>query len=76
MFVVLPLMPAFEGEMGTTGGTAIQTIMHWNAASISQGPHSLLVRLREAGIKDPTEYICFHGLRTHSELRGFLVCSF
>lgn len=27
----------------------------------------------EAGIEDPTEYITFHGLRTHSMLNGTMV---
>lgn len=42
---------------------------------VSSGKDSLIQRLKKAGIPDPTEYITFHGLRTHSELNGDLVCT-
>ena len=38
-----------------------------------RGPDALIVRLQKAGIEDPTQYVTFHGLRTHSELNGDLV---
>ncbi|ELU04927.1 hypothetical protein CAPTEDRAFT_168015 [Capitella teleta] len=49
VYVVLPLLPAFEGELGTSKGTCIQAIIHWNYASISRGGHSLLERLVQYG---------------------------
>uniref|UniRef100_A0A1B6CGW4 Phospholipase n=1 Tax=Clastoptera arizonana TaxID=38151 RepID=A0A1B6CGW4_9HEMI len=73
VFVVLPLLPGFEGEVGTPTGTALHAITHWNYASICRGKDSLMGRLIEAGITDPAEYISFHGLRTHSVLNGELV---
>lgn len=72
VYVVMPLLPGFEGQIGTTTGTAIQAVTHWNYASICRGPNSLLGRLRDANI-DPMNYISFYGLRTHSELKGQLV---
>lgn len=45
----MPLLPAFEGELGTNKGTAIQAITHWNYSSICRGEDSLLVKLRRAG---------------------------
>ncbi|XP_022246655.1 phospholipase D1-like [Limulus polyphemus] len=72
VYVVMPLLPAFEGELGTTGGTAIQAITHWNYASISRGPNSLLQRL-SARVGDPTNYISFYGLRNHETLHNNLV---
>ncbi|CAG9820118.1 unnamed protein product [Phaedon cochleariae] len=33
-----------------------------------KGKDALLIRLKEAGIEDPSEYITFYGLRTHSKL--------
>ena len=45
MYVVMPLLPAFEGEVGTSSGAAIQVVMHWNYMSISRGGKSLLERL-------------------------------
>ena len=46
----MPLLPAFEGEIGTGTGTAIQAITHWNYASICRGPGSLYQRLQKEGI--------------------------
>ncbi|KAJ4450444.1 hypothetical protein ANN_01868 [Periplaneta americana] len=36
VFVVMPLLPGFEGEIGTPSGTALHAITHWNYASISR----------------------------------------
>lgn len=73
VFVVLPLLPGFEGEVGTPTGTALHAITHWNYASISRGKDSLLVRLKDAGINNTSDYITFNGLRNHSVLNGDLV---
>lgn len=73
VFVIMPLLPGFEGEVGGPTGTALRAITHWNYASISRGKDAILSRLIEAGIEDPREYITFHGLRTHAMLNGTLV---
>ncbi|XP_043803010.1 phospholipase D2 isoform X1 [Apis laboriosa] len=73
VFVVMPLLPGFEGEVGGPTGTALRAITHWNYASISRGRDAILNRLIEAGIEDPSEYITFHGLRAHAMLNGTLV---
>jgi len=49
VYVLLPLLPAFEGEIGTSTGTAIQAVVHWNYSSICRGGNSLLERLILAG---------------------------
>lgn len=36
VFVVMPLLPGFEGEVGGPTGTALRAITHWNYASISR----------------------------------------
>ncbi|OAD62011.1 Phospholipase D1 [Eufriesea mexicana] len=64
---------SFEGEVGGPTGTALRAITHWNYASISRSRGAILNRLNEAGIEDPSEYITFHGLRTHAMLNGTLV---
>ncbi|EDO43750.1 predicted protein [Nematostella vectensis] len=69
VIVVMPLLPAFEGELGTPTGTAIGVITHWNYRSICRGADSLLGRL-SASIEDPSRYISFYALRTHSEIHG------
>ncbi|XP_044748826.1 phospholipase D2 isoform X3 [Coccinella septempunctata] len=68
VYVVIPLLPGFEGEVGGTTGTSLHAITHWNYASISRGKDALLNRLREAGINDPSQYISFYGLRNHEIL--------
>ena len=49
VYVLLPLLPAFEGEIGTSTGTSIQAVTHWNYTSICRGPNSLLGRLALTG---------------------------
>jgi len=49
VYVLLPLLPAFEGEIGTNTGTAIQAVVNWNYLSICRGGKSLLERLYHAG---------------------------
>jgi len=72
VYVIIPLLPAFEGEIGTNSGVAIQAVTHWNMTSICRGPDSLLQRLgREVG--DTTKYITFYGLRNYGELNGEFV---
>lgn len=36
VFVVMPLLPGFEGDVGGTTGNAVRAITHWNYASISR----------------------------------------
>ncbi|KZC04037.1 PREDICTED: phospholipase D2 [Dufourea novaeangliae] len=73
VFVIMPLLPGFEGEVGGPSGTALRAITHWNYASISRGKGAILNRLIDAGIEDPSEYITFHGLRANAKLNGTLV---
>ncbi|KAJ8953089.1 hypothetical protein NQ318_013431 [Aromia moschata] len=68
VYVVMPLLPGFEGEVGGASGTSLHAITHWNYTSISQGKDAILNRLRDSGIEDPFEYITFYGLRNHSTL--------
>nr|CAD7571905.1 unnamed protein product [Timema californicum] len=73
VYVVMPLLPGFEGEVGSPSGTALHAITHWNYASISRGKNSILNRLKQSGVPNPSDYISFYGLRTHSILDGDLV---
>ncbi|XP_013141535.1 PREDICTED: phospholipase D2 [Papilio polytes] len=69
VFVVLPLLPGFEGEVGAPSGTSLHAVTHWNYQSICRSREAILSRLYEAGVSDPSQYITFHGLRTHA-VRG------
>ncbi|XP_050092349.1 phospholipase D2 isoform X1 [Anopheles aquasalis] len=73
VYVVMPLLPGFEGDVGGSTGISLRAITHWNYASISRGKSSLLTRLRAAGIEKPFDYISFHSLRTNSTLNGMPV---
>ncbi|XP_052738027.1 phospholipase D2 isoform X2 [Bicyclus anynana] len=70
VFVVMPLLPGFEGEVGGPSGTSLHAVTHWNYQSICRSREAIITRLYEAGVPDPSEYITFHGLRTHSVLDG------
>uniref|UniRef100_A0A668A4Q8 Phospholipase n=1 Tax=Myripristis murdjan TaxID=586833 RepID=A0A668A4Q8_9TELE len=72
VFVVVPLLPGFEGDINEGGGNAIQAILHFTYRTMCRGEHSILSRLSE--VKDQwTEYITLCGLRTHSQLSQSLV---
>uniref|UniRef100_A0A8C3B000 Phospholipase n=1 Tax=Cyclopterus lumpus TaxID=8103 RepID=A0A8C3B000_CYCLU len=72
VFVVVPLLPGFEGDIKCGGGNAIQAILHFTFRTMCRGEHSILSRLSE--VKDLwTEYITLCGLRKHSQLSQSLV---
>ena len=58
MYVMMPLLPAFEGEFGTVTGVAIQAITHWNFASICRGGNSLIEKLSRSEGKLEAVRIC------------------
>uniref|UniRef100_A0A3Q2UVI5 Phospholipase n=1 Tax=Haplochromis burtoni TaxID=8153 RepID=A0A3Q2UVI5_HAPBU len=65
VYVVVPLLPGFEGDISTGGGNAIQAILHFTYRTMCRGEFSILSRL----MKDQwTEYITLCGLRTHAQL--------
>lgn len=72
VFVVIPLLPGFEGDISAGGGNAIQAILHFTYRTMCRGEHSILSRLKEVEDKW-SEYISFCGLRTHSRLSQSLV---
>ncbi|XP_028322528.1 phospholipase D1 isoform X2 [Gouania willdenowi] len=48
VFVVIPLLPGFEGDISAGGGNAIQAILHFTYRTICRGERSILSRLSEA----------------------------
>uniref|UniRef100_A0A8C2B290 Phospholipase n=1 Tax=Cyprinus carpio TaxID=7962 RepID=A0A8C2B290_CYPCA len=68
VFVVIPLLPGFEGDISQGGGNAIQAILHFTYRTINRGEHSILSRLKERMQDEWTQYISLCGLRTHSQL--------
>nr|KAG5699353.1 hypothetical protein BaRGS_008261 [Batillaria attramentaria] len=72
VYVVMPLLPAFEGEFGTASGASLQAITHWNYVSMCRSESSLIKNL-EREVPDPYKYIVFCGLRTWDKLDKKLV---
>uniref|UniRef100_A0A672N6V0 Phospholipase n=1 Tax=Sinocyclocheilus grahami TaxID=75366 RepID=A0A672N6V0_SINGR len=68
VFVVIPLLPGFEGDISQGGGNAIQAILHFTYRTINRGEHSILSRLKVQMQDEWTQYISLCGLRKHSQL--------
>ncbi|KAJ6654968.1 hypothetical protein lerEdw1_006439 [Lerista edwardsae] len=73
VYVLLPLLPGFEGDITQGGGNSIQAILHFTYQTLCRGERSIVHRLRAAMGEDWKSYISFCGLRTHGELRGRLL---
>ncbi|XP_035980850.1 phospholipase D1 [Fundulus heteroclitus] len=73
VYVVTPLLPGFEGDINTGGGSAIQAVMHFNYRTMNKGDRSIISQLINEMGGQWINYISFAGLRTHAELEGKLV---
>uniref|UniRef100_A0A8D0ATR5 Phospholipase n=1 Tax=Sander lucioperca TaxID=283035 RepID=A0A8D0ATR5_SANLU len=73
VYVVTPLLPGFEGDINTGGGSALQAIMHFNYRTMNRGEHSIISQLKKEMDDQWINFISFAGLRTHAELEGKLV---
>ena len=62
----------FQGEIGTSSGTSIQAITHYNYATICRGGNSIIEKLKAEIGDNYTDYINFYGLRNWGELNGKL----
>ena len=67
VFILVPLLPAFESDVDETNAATLRLIMHYHQKSISSGESSIFGVLRQAGI-DPAEYITVCSLRNHGKL--------
>ncbi|XP_068833306.1 phospholipase D2 [Capricornis sumatraensis] len=70
VYVLLPLLPGFEGDISTGGGNSIQAILHFTYRTLCRGEYSILHRLKAAMGTEWQNYISICGLRTHGELGG------
>ncbi|KAM4606675.1 phospholipase D1 isoform 1-T2 [Polymixia lowei] len=73
VYVVTPLLPGFEGDINTGGGSAIQAVMHFNYRTMIRGDCSIISQLKREMGDQWMNYISIAGLRTHAELEGKLV---
>uniref|UniRef100_A0A8C2H4U0 Phospholipase n=1 Tax=Cyprinus carpio TaxID=7962 RepID=A0A8C2H4U0_CYPCA len=71
VYVVMPLLPGFEGDISSGGGQAIKAIMHFNYRTMCRGERSIIERLK--CVNCWIKYISFCSLRTHADLDGRLV---
>ncbi|ORX52360.1 phospholipase D/nuclease [Hesseltinella vesiculosa] len=65
---VLPLVPAFEGDLASSEAGSARTVMHFQYATICRGEGSIVERLRQAGII-PSDYIAWYSLRNWGSIR-------
>ncbi|XP_032473610.1 phospholipase D2 isoform X2 [Phocoena sinus] len=68
VYMLLPLLPGFEGDISTGGGNSIQAILHFTYRTLCRGEYSILHRLKAAMGTAWRDYISICGLRTHGEL--------
>ncbi|XP_062993434.1 phospholipase D2 [Elgaria multicarinata webbii] len=73
VYVLLPLLPGFEGDIAQGGGNSIQAILHFTYQTLCRGEASIVRRLKAVMGEDWKSYISFCGLRTHGELHGQLI---
>ncbi|XP_073510611.1 phospholipase D2 isoform X2 [Phyllobates terribilis] len=68
VFIVIPLLPGFEGNIDMGGGNSIQAILHFTYSSICRGDNSIISRLKD-GMGDAwRQYLSVCGLRTHGDM--------
>ncbi|KAI8327821.1 hypothetical protein BC941DRAFT_446276 [Chlamydoabsidia padenii] len=67
VIVVLPLLPAFQGDLTKPDSNAIRAIMYLQYASISRNKGSVHDALIKAGI-NPSDYIEWYSLRTYDKI--------
>ncbi|DBA00006.1 TPA: hypothetical protein N0F65_002009 [Lagenidium giganteum] len=64
VYVVMPLLPAFEGNIRSEELTNLHAVMHWQFATICRGKYSLFEALK-AVTDTPENYVSFFGLRKY-----------
>lgn len=70
VYIIMPLLPGFAGDVCKETGVSIRALMHWQYESIWRGENSIIARLKAEGVEDVRRYVTFHGLRTHALLNG------
>ncbi|KAK5059711.1 hypothetical protein LTR84_009594 [Exophiala bonariae] len=67
IIVVMPAVPAFAGDVQYDSSPGTLAIMGLQYKSISRGKHSIMQRIRDAGV-DPDDYISFYNLRSYDRI--------
>lgn len=64
VYILMPLLPAFEGNVHSNELTNLHAVMHWQYATISRGSSCLLGELKKHTNK-PEDHVSFFGLRNY-----------
>ena len=68
VWVLMPAVPAFAGDLQADDALGTRAIMEFQYNSISRGGYSIIEKLRQAGIEDPSKYIGFYNLRNFDRI--------
>ncbi|XP_053321087.1 phospholipase D2 [Spea bombifrons] len=68
VFIVIPLLPGFEGNIELGGGNSIQAILHYTYSSICRGDGSIISRLKDHMGEGWRQYLSVCGVRTHGDM--------
>ncbi|KAL6914069.1 hypothetical protein FSST1_011829 [Fusarium sambucinum] len=68
VWVLMPAVPAFAGDLHDDGALGTRAIMEFQYDSISRGGYSIIEKLFKAGIRDPSRYIGFYNLRNFDRI--------
>ncbi|CAH8441474.1 unnamed protein product [Schistosoma turkestanicum] len=66
VFIMLPSLTAFKGEVGTSSGNYIHAILHYTRQSLFTGEYALIPRLKNV-LPNPEDYVSICSLRTYDE---------
>eukprot|EP00828_Plagiopyla_frontata_P032009 TRINITY_DN41804_c0_g1_i1.p1 TRINITY_DN41804_c0_g1~~TRINITY_DN41804_c0_g1_i1.p1 ORF type:complete len:372 (+),score=54.94 TRINITY_DN41804_c0_g1_i1:472-1587(+) len=72
VLILLPLLPAFAGEINDETAGVLRIQLHLQYETICRGEYSLFERLKKQKI-EPRQYIKFIGLRTHDQMNNIPV---
>lgn len=67
VIVVMPAVPAFAGDVQYDSSPGTLAIMGLQYKSISRGKHSIMQRIKDAGV-NPNDYISFYNLRSYDRI--------
>lgn len=68
IFVTMPAVPAFAGDLKSDGALGTRAIMEYQYFSINRGGNSIMECLQRAGIENPSDYIRFYNLRNYDRI--------
>ena len=67
MFVIMPSVPAFAGDLKSDDALGTRAIMEFQYNSINRGGYSILETIAREGV-DPMRYIRFYNLRSYDRI--------